>query len=113
MDGVAILDTGTKVLEYGWGWSWVGLIFIIISLISLVATGLCLSDGDISGYVFFITSVLLIILAMILFSHAKETKIVSTYKVTIDDSVSMVEFYDRYEILEVEGKIYTVMERVE
>jgi uncharacterized protein YacL len=33
------------------------------------------------------------------------------YQVTIDDSVSMNEFLDKYEILDQEGKIYTVKER--
>ena len=33
------------------------------------------------------------------------------YKVTIDDSVSMNEFLDKYEILDQKGKIYTVKER--
>jgi hypothetical protein len=33
------------------------------------------------------------------------------YKVTIDDSVPMNEFLDKYEILDQEGKIYTVKER--
>lgn len=33
------------------------------------------------------------------------------YKVTIDESVSMVDFYEKYEIISVEGKIYTVRER--
>ena len=33
------------------------------------------------------------------------------YKVIIDDSVSMNEFLDKYEIIDQEGKIYTVKER--
>ena len=33
------------------------------------------------------------------------------YKVTIDDSVSMNEFLDKYEIINQEGKIYTVKEK--
>lgn len=33
------------------------------------------------------------------------------YKVTISDEVSMNEFLDKYEIIEQEGKIYTVRER--
>lgn len=33
------------------------------------------------------------------------------YKVTINDSVSLTEFLDKYEILDQEGKIYTVKER--
>lgn len=34
------------------------------------------------------------------------------YKVTIDDNVSMSEFLDKYEIVEIEGKIYEIAERV-
>lgn len=33
------------------------------------------------------------------------------YKVIIDDSVSMNEFLDKYEIIDQEGKIYTVREK--
>lgn len=33
------------------------------------------------------------------------------YKVTISDEVSMNEFYEKYEVLDQEGKIYTVRER--
>ena len=33
------------------------------------------------------------------------------YKVTVDDSVSMNEFLDKYKILDQEGKIYTVKEK--
>ena len=35
------------------------------------------------------------------------------YQVTVDDSVSMNEFQNKYEIIEIEGKIYTIRERVE
>lgn len=35
------------------------------------------------------------------------------YKVTIDDSVSMNEFNEKYEVISQEGKIYTIRERKE
>lgn len=35
-----------------------------------------------------------------------------TYKVTISDEVSMNEFMNKYEILNQDGKIYTVKERI-
>lgn len=41
-----------------------------------------------------------------------EDKYETHYQVTVDDSVSMNEFQNKYEIIEVEGKIYTVRERV-
>lgn len=33
------------------------------------------------------------------------------YKVTIDETVSLVEFHKKYEIIDQEGKIYTIQER--
>ena len=33
------------------------------------------------------------------------------YKVTISEEVSMTEFNDRYEIIDVDGKIYTIREK--
>ena len=36
-----------------------------------------------------------------------------TYKVIISDTVSLNEFYDRYKILEQDGKIFTIMERID
>lgn len=35
------------------------------------------------------------------------------YKVIISDSVSYNEFAEKYNVLEVEGKIYTVIDKVE
>ena len=43
--------------------------------------------------------------------HESDTADYTEYKVIIDDSVSMNEFLDKYEILDQEGKIYTVKER--
>lgn len=42
-----------------------------------------------------------------------EKKYETQYQVTVDDSVSMNEFQNKYEIIKVEGKIYTVRDRVE
>lgn len=52
-------------------------------------------------------------LAVILFCNIPEKKYETRYQVTVDDSVSMNEFQSKYEIIEVEGKIYTVRECVE
>lgn len=41
-----------------------------------------------------------------------EMKYETRYQVTTDDSVSMNEFQSKYEIIKVEGKIYTVRECV-
>ena len=38
----------------------------------------------------------------------RNIKPIPVYKVLVNDSVSMNEFYSKYEILNVEGKIYTI-----
>lgn len=50
-------------------------------------------------------------LAVILFCNIPEKKLETRYQVTIDDSVSINEFQNKYEIIEVEGKIYTIREK--
>lgn len=52
-------------------------------------------------------------LAVILFCNIPEENYETRYQVAVDDSVNMNEFQSKYEIIEVEGKIYTVRERVE
>lgn len=42
---------------------------------------------------------------------SEPTEYETEYKVTIDDTVSMNEFLERYEIIDQEGKIYTVREK--
>lgn len=59
-------------------------------------------------FVLMIGSIVLAILGSV--SDTNSIKYIE-HKVTIDDSVSMNEFLDKYEILDQEGKIYTVKEK--
>jgi uncharacterized membrane-anchored protein YitT (DUF2179 family) len=62
------------------------LLFLIMIVVSIVIA--CLGDTKSKTYI----------------SHIE-------YKVTIDNSVLMNEFLDKYEILDQEGKIYTITEK--
>lgn len=53
-----------------------------------------------------------IILAITCVGLVPKKKYETRYQVTADDSVSINEFQNKYEIIKVEGKIYTVKERV-
>ena len=44
---------------------------------------------------------------------AKPTEFINTYKVIISDDIKLNEFYERYEITNQEGKIYTIKERID
>lgn len=56
--------------------------------------------------------IVLIVLTIIVGCFIPKKKYETQYQVTVDDSVSMNEFQNKYEIIKVEGKIYTVKERV-
>ena len=57
--------------------------------------------------------IICVVLAIVCVCLIPEDKYETCYQVTVDNSVSMNEFQNKYEIIEVEGKIYTVKERVE
>ena len=87
------------------------LIGIMIFFISLI--------GDISDTVTFISSMVSatsILFGLILILVSESTiKEVPTgeyeYQVTIDESVSMVDFTSKYDIIRVDGEIYTIREK--
>lgn len=110
LDGITLLDTGTKVVSYTWGWSWGGFIAAIFAILLIVAFIICMIDGT-GGDIFFIAAIFVGMLSLFIFVHAKPAKTINTYSVIIDDSVSMTEFYDKYEVLDIQGKIFTITER--
>ena len=57
--------------------------------------------------------VICVVLTIVCGCLIPEDKYETRYQVTVDNSVSMNEFQNKYEIIEVEGKIYTVREHVE
>lgn len=84
---------------------------ILILLISLVALVFAAKEGSFLGIIGFIATCALggffIGCGIDEVNQQPETH----YQVIIDDSVPMNEFYKKYEIIEVEGKIYTIKEK--
>ena len=109
MDGVEILATGTRLSEFEPS----APAFVIVLAISMIigltvgvdeksisfGLGLGIVLGFVGGF---------IIACLVGLVTLEEYP---TYKVVISDTVSMNEFMDRYEIINQDGKIYTVKER--
>ena len=120
MTGVEILAAEEIAITFSTCWPAFWIVFVITGLIF---TGIAFA-GFMKGYCNEGLSV--IITASIVFGlfsggmfgvligrviFAQPTGYETHYKVTIDDSVSMNEFNEKYEIIDQEGKIYTVKER--
>ena len=110
MNGVEILDSTTMYntflpeacLPIGF----------ISAVILIVAAALCFADSfDLAGWICLILGIISIVVACLSATSNKNDVDYIEYKVTIDDSVLMNEFMDKYEILNQEGKIYTIREK--
>lgn len=115
MNGVEILSTTQVASEFAFNWIACIIGFVIIFGFTLFL-GIYTSNETNEKRFILLCLILGIICGSItgaifggLFSTP--TAYETHYKVTIDDSVSMNEFLDKYEILDQEGKIYTVKER--
>ena len=109
MTGVEILSIGE--IGVGSAFNWVVAI-LGGGLIGLVVGFMGAATEDSIGFGIFLSIFIFIFTGVIIgFGNAKPTHYVPTYKVTISDEVSMNDFMEKYEILEQDGKIYTVKER--
>ena len=110
MTGVEIL-AANEVAITGWHWGAFAITFVLILSVSIVLGFATSNKFDRFGL---IVSLIVGILLGGLFSSVIASAIPigheTQYKVTISDEVSMNEFLERYEIIEQEGKIYTVRE---
>ncbi len=111
MDGVEILAAEEIVTELTSNW-WIAGVFWLVIVIIAGIVGFCESDyfGIMLGC---LAGALIGILPWMLVAAITSTPVSyeTHYKVTIDDSVSMTEFMGKYEIIDQDGKIYTVRER--
>lgn len=117
MSGIEILTSNEVAVAYekfNWSNFWITIAIVAFgALIVGSAVGFKNQDGVIGVLAF---SIMLIIGGLIFgpiigCKSGEPIKYETQYKITIDDSVSMVEFLDKYEIIDQDGKIYTVRER--
>ena len=111
MDGVIILNSYESLTNFGsillmsilCAW------FLAVAIVALFA----LLKYGCDSWKEFAILVVCVVLFIVCGCLIPEDKYETHYQVTVDNSVSMNEFQNKYEIIEVEGKIYTVRERVE
>lgn len=105
MEGVIVLSESMHVEYPIWA-----ILMIVCGLILLLVTYLLFVADDYIAAIILGLICLTSIVSGNMLGDFFGTKIVE-YKVLIDDSVSLIEFVDKYEILDVEGQIYTVKEK--
>ena len=81
-----------------------GLVVGLFVFLSMTILGLTVTEDKCPIAIVLISIFACIITFFIFTEPTGEYK----YKVTIDDTVSLNEFYEKYEIIDQEGKIYTI-----
>ena len=116
MPGVDILAVEEVAVESAFCWLafWIvvglfGVLGFVISAVNIWNDEINVGDGVFITLMCLSCGTLLGILSGVIFETP--TKYETQYKVTVSDEVSMTEFLERYEIIETEGKIYTVKEK--
>lgn len=116
MEGIEVLNQ-VEILAPP-KWMWVQVVIIVCFIAFIIGIVGCLINIIVDKekmVFFFIILIPISFILLIAFLSISENQIVPTgkyeYQVTIDDSVSMNEFYEKYEIVEVNGKIYTIREK--
>lgn len=114
MTGVSILAMEEITVKFSFNWAWFWITTIVIMVISIIlAINLAKDCGYKTAIHFLVFCLIVSCMAGFAFGKIFENPIEyeNIYKVTITDEVPMAEFMDKYEVIEQEGKIYTVRER--
>jgi hypothetical protein len=110
MEGLTLLSTEVRG-EFAWV-LYFCLVLCIFCIVPVIVFAIDSIQCNEYGMLFLFTflAIIFCVLGFICIDHANEPP-TTVYKVTIDESVSMVEFYERYEILDQEGLIFTITEK--
>ena len=111
MTGVEILNEYAVASPWAFSWGGFGItfgIFVILGIIGWIKYG-----GAAIAVLCTILGILFGTLAGAVFGCAYPTgdDAITRYEVVVDDTVSMNDFYEKYEIIEQKGKILVVEER--
>lgn len=116
MAGVEILATQEVVAEWAYDWGAFMVTFgIVLIVMTIAGISVSIEQCDWSNLIicmFFgaIMGAIIGCLGGALFQDPMSY--VTEYKVTVSDEVSMTEFCERYEVVDQEGKIFTVREKM-
>ena len=110
MQGVTILHEYQYIVDYLWGWRWQGILSFCLGVLLLVAAFYLLKNYY-EAYGGFCLYLGVIAIGTAIFIQAHATLVYENrYKVLIDDTCNITEFFDKYEILDKQGEIYIVKE---
>lgn len=110
MDGVEIL-TITPIETCDQIFFTISIILVIAGVIMFI-TSLCLREQyAVIGFAITLFLLLCSLISIVIADIKSEPTGIYEYKGTVDSSVSMTEFLDKYEIIDIDGNLYTFKDK--
>ena len=114
MEGIKVLNQ-VEIMDNSLTLSITAIILGVLFFVCIVGAIISAINCKFITFIIFVIFLLCSWIGFVVTAKASDKKIIPTgkyeYQVTIDDSVSMNKFYEKYEIVEVNGKIYTIREK--
>ena len=116
INGIEILSSAEVACEFAFNWTVFWVTFGVTACFAILMGIVHVIKGEVEWWFILICLLIGVVIGCVMGAIIGSLGEIPTayethYKVTIEDSVSMNEFLDKYEILDQEGKIYTVKER--
>lgn len=109
LDGITVLNSYNSILDGVVFYIAAVMVFAVLIFIwAMIKDDL---DSVMTWVIGILISLLLILIMVALLSLGNSAMSTKYYEVTIDDSVNLNEFYDKYEIVRQNGKIFTIQEK--
>ena len=112
MNGIEVLNQ-TEIVQTPLEIGLTGIICGIIFFIGIVIAANIKND-NIMGFISFVVAIIagiILIVSAILTLFVEEPTGKYQYDCLISEDVSMTEFYEKYEVVEINGKIWTIKEK--
>lgn len=109
LEGITVLSQNTYNYEFfSLLLKIIGIAVVLVGLFLIYCSIICKEYMAIAG------CLILIVIGFIpILESDNITKSETLYKVIINDNVSLIEFENKYEVVEVDGLIYTIKEKVD
>lgn len=116
MNGVEILNQYEVVTSYGFDASVFGITVLVAAVIGLIVGISCQESGHCDGFEAFMIMIFSAILGvfigiMVCCAISEPTKTETHYEVWVSEDANIIEFTDKYEIVEQRGQIFVVREK--
>jgi len=110
MDGIEVLNQIEITKNPDWAASLRTILIIVIVIGAIIFIISAITDLELLGIITGILEIVLV-LACLGLAFIQEPTGKYEYQVLINEDISMLEFYGKYEIIDQEGKIFTIREK--